>query len=553
MKHAVAILFLLLPASVLTPGQQATQQAATAQIEGAVSSAVDGHLLARARIFLRRTGQTDAYVTWTNADDDGHFLFRSVDDGTYEVAAEKAGFFTDPRKTHTQTLDVKAGDRISGVVIRLTPLAAVRGRIVNEHGDPLQEVQVRLLANEYLHGREFLNPAGLATTDDQGEYRIFGVQPGNYYLVVEYDVKKAHTNPFPGIPLKDAPLELSYPPLFYPFTSDLRQAQRVAVAAGAELLFDFAFLPTPSVSMEGRILNGMTGEPAKNPSVAAYWGDRITGITRKVEVNSKGDFKLDGIEPGPYTLIATMSQDGVNYSDFQVVEVGAGGLRDVQLALMPDFSVKGQVRFENAEDKLQNSLPRRVSIEFMPLVKNTGPFRVSAETRIQPGGAAPAKGVLEFAAQLHPGDRYRVSFPNLPENYYLKSLVVDGHEVSPSEVVIGGNGAELTLSVSPAGGQINGIVRDSKGQPAISHVVLAPDVERLTPELVRTVRSDRQGKFVLRGVAPGTYKLYAWEELDLNELLGQLELLKDFEGDCQLVHVDQNGTYAPELKLIAAR
>jgi hypothetical protein len=66
---------------------------------------------------------------------------------------------------------------------------------VNEHDDPVQDTQVRLLSKEYLHGREFLNPVAFATTDDRGEYRIFGIRPGNYYLVVEYDNKKAHANP----------------------------------------------------------------------------------------------------------------------------------------------------------------------------------------------------------------------------------------------------------------------------------------------------------------------------------------------------------------------
>jgi Carboxypeptidase regulatory-like domain len=326
------------------------------------------------------------------------------------------------------------------------------------------------------------------------------------------------------------------------------------VAAGDELHYDFAFVSVPSVDMEGRILNGMTGEPVKSPNIMAYWGDKMSGITRKVDVNPKGDFKLDGIEPGPYTLIASAVENGENYYDLRVVEVGVAGLKDVQLALMPDFTANGEVKFENPEDRPQDSLPRRVSVEFMPMETNTGPFRVNADQPIQRRGASGnVKGVLAFGAKLHPGNSYRVSIVNLPQDYYLRSVLVDGHEVSASDVAIHGNGSELVLLASPAGGHIEGIVRDSKGQPVASHVVLAANVDQLTPDLVRSVRSDRQGKFVLRGVTPGDYKLYAWEQLDLNELLGQLDLLKEFEGACQLVHVDENGTYNPEIKVIATR
>jgi hypothetical protein len=546
MKLAVATALLLLPA-ILAFGQSPNDEPAKAQVEGTVVSATNGQLLARARVFLRRTAQKDDYVTWIDADDYGHFVFKAVEAGTYDIQAEKAGFFTDPHKAPTPALDLESGDHIHGVVIRLLPFAAVSGRIVNEHDDPVQDAQVRLLAKEYLRGRELLNPVAVTTTDDRGEYRIFGVRPGNYYLVVEYDVKKARKNPFPGLPVRDAPPEVSYPPMFYPVTSDLRQAQRISVAAGGELHFDFAFLSAPSVSIEGKVVNGITGEPVKNPNIVAYWGDRITGITRKVDVMPNGEFKVDGIEPGPYTLIASMSQDRENYSDFQVVEAGMAGLKDVVLALMPDFDLIGQVRFENP----QQSSPHRVSVEFMPLDKNTGAFRATADLPERPPVAG-EKSTLLFSTKLHPGDRYRIGIPNLPQDYYVKSVLIDGHEVSRSEVVIHGK-SEIVLVASPAGGHIEGVVYNSQRQPVAGHVLLTPDVERMTPELIRSVRSDAQGRFVLRGVTPGNYKLYAWEELDLNELLSQLELLKNFEGECQLVHVDENGTYRPEIKAIAAR
>jgi hypothetical protein len=548
MKRIAAIHLVLLLGSVFALGQAPNE----ARIEGSVASATNGQLLARARVFIRRSAQKDDYVTWIDADDYGRFLFKNVEPGTYEILAEKAGYYTDPHKNPSTALEVKAGDRVNGVVIRLIPLAAVSGRIRNEHDDPVQDTQVRLLAKEYLHGRELLNPVGFAVTDDRGEYRIFGVRPGNYYLVVEYDAKKGHSNPFPGVPVKDAPPELSYPPLFYPLTSDLRQAQRISVSAGAELHFDFVFLSAPSVSVEGKVVNGITGEPAKNPSVAAYWGDRITGITRKVDLPAPGQFKLDGVEPGPYTLVASMSLDGQNYSDFQVIEVGVAGLKDVQLALMPDFDLHGQVRFENADNLPQDSIPRRASVEFMPLEKNTGAFRATASTRVHVPGVA-KESSLAFATKIHPGDRYRVDLPGLPQDYYLKSVLVNGHEVPTSEVAIHGNNVEIVLVASPAGGRIEGMVRNSKGEPVAGQVVLAPDVYRLAPEQVRTVRSDAQGRFTLHGIPPGNYKVYAWEQLDLNELLGQLDVLKDFEGECQLVHVDENGIYNPELKVIAGR
>lgn len=555
MKTLYVIRFLIattvLVGATLCLGQSQSEDQANAEIEGAVASATNGQLLARARVFLRRMAQKDDFVTWTEADDNGHFIFKALVSGPYEILAEKSGFFTDPHKAPNPALDVKPGDHVHGIVLRLLPLAVIRGRIVNEHNDPVQDTQVRLLDREYVNGRERLNQVRLATADDRGEYRIYGIRPGNYYLVVEYDVKKARPNPFPAVPVQNAPPQISYPPLFYPLTSDLRQAQRVTVVPGADLIFDFAFSSTRSVAVEGKVVNGLTGEPIKNPTIVAFWGDRITSITRKVDVAVTGEFRLDGIEPGPYTLSASVSVEGQNYTDFRVVEVGAAGLKDVELALMPDFGINGQIQFENSQsDNVQNGIPRRVSVEFMPLERNTGTFRASAQLHSQPS-AAENRSILHFTAKLHPGDHYRVGLPNLPQDYYLKSILIDGHEVSASQVSIQSGGSELVLVASPSGGHIQGIVRNGKGQPVSGQVILAADVYRLTAEQVRSVRTDNQGRFTLRGVTPGNYKLYAWEELDLNELLGQLDLLKNFESESQLVHVEESGTYNPELKAIA--
>ena len=53
--------------------------------------------------------------------------------------------------------------------------------------------------------------------------------------------------------------------------------------------------------------------------------------------------------------------------------------------------------------------------------------------------------------------------------------------------------------VSPAGGHIEGVVRNGKGDTVGAYLLLAPDVERLAPEMLRSVRTGANGKFVMRG------------------------------------------------------
>src|SRR5205085_10306272 len=211
---------------------------------------------------------------------------------------------------------------------------------------------------------------------------------------------------------------------------------------------------------------------------------------------------------GVYTLLASLTQDGENYSDFRVVEVGSAGLHDVQLAIMPSFSVNGHIHFD---DKPQQELAR-LPVEFTLTEKNAGVFRVTAQKRVSRG--APAN-VFDFPTKLHPGDHYRVALSNLPQDFYLKSVLVDGHEVPASAVVIYGKDGDLDLMVSSAGGHIEGVVRNSKGDTVGAYLLLAPDVERLAPEMLRCARTGANGKFVIRGVPPDSYKLYAWEQIDM--------------------------------------
>ena len=70
----------------------------TATVEGVVTSATNGRMLPHARVYLRSSLAKDNFVTWADSDDEGHFLFKALEEGTYEVSAEKPGFYVDERK-----------------------------------------------------------------------------------------------------------------------------------------------------------------------------------------------------------------------------------------------------------------------------------------------------------------------------------------------------------------------------------------------------------------------------------------------------------------------
>jgi len=522
----------------LAAGQSSNAQPTKAQVEGTVVSAAGGQLVPRALVMFRKGGRT----TLGRADDNAHFLVEGLDPGTYQISAGKQGYFTDERKAAMQpVVELAAGAHVKDVVVRIMPLAVITGRIVDYANDPVRGVEVRLLALEHYRGRERLNTVSSAISDDRGEYRIFDIRPGNYFLLAEHNLHKEWKKTTGVVPIKGSELDIAYPPVLFPATTDMLQAQKLAVNAGDEVRADFSLFPTQAASIQGRVVNGLTNLPIASPSVTAYWGQNTSLMARTAEITEdKSGFEIRGIGPGTYTLRTTFMDDGETFSDERVVQVGTQGLKDLVIAGLPDFEVNGHIRFENAR-----YAAFRPSVEFASVGTAVGSiFRV--------GATMPD---YQFTGKLHPGNHYRVNIPNLPQDSYLKSVRVAGREVANTDVVIGGRRTDIDLLVSPAGGHIEGTTLNDKHEPVGgSYVLLVPEFsDKVNGDLIRPARTDSKGKFVMRGVVPGSYKLFAFADVELSEMLNQPEMLKNYEQSSQSVRVEESGKYTLEIKPVPAQ
>ena len=73
---------------------------------------------------------------------------------------------------------------------------------------------------------------------------------------------------------------------------------------------------------------------------------------------------------------------------------------------------------------------------------------------------------------------------------------------------------EITLGSNP--GTVEGLALDRQGQPAVNvTVALTPDPPlRNRTDLYMSTQTDALGRFQLQNIAPGGYKLFAWEEVE---------------------------------------
>ena len=112
-------------------------------------------------------------------------------------------------------------------------------------------------------------------------------------------------------------------------------------------------------------------------------------------------------------------------------------------------------------------------------------------------------------------------------------------------------GGPLIITVSARAGQIEGVVLDDKQQPtAGASVVLVPEPKlRDRAEAFKDVTTDQYGRFVLKNLEPGAYKLFAWEDVEPGEYMDP-EFLKPVEEHGYAVRIHEGSRESAELKLI---
>jgi hypothetical protein len=119
-------------------------------------------------------------------------------------------------------------------------------------------------------------------------------------------------------------------------------------------------------------------------------------------------------------------------------------------------------------------------------------------------------------------------------------------------VTSGTNGA-IDIVLSGTGGQVEGVVLNADQQPATeASVVAVPDEPRRTQgRFYKEDRTDQYGRFTIKGLPPGRYKLFAWEDVEEGAYQDP-EFIKKFEALGEAVVIRENSHESAQLKLIPA-
>ena len=501
--------------------------AGTATIRGVVvSQETRPRPLRRARVAL--SGPALAIGRTAITRDDGTFAFEGVPAGQYSLTAAKDAFVP---MSYGATRSGRSGKRISvqsgespSLTIALPRGAVITGTITEVDGSPAQGVTVTALAPRLIgaFGERRFTGAGLSssTTDDRGVYRIFGLPAGDYVIGVQSQARAV------GLPVGDVRMmsggvpgsrNLAQAPVYYPNTTDLARASRVAVAAGEErpgIDIQIQYVPVATVS------GLLATTPGSHTAVTLARAGQIAGAesSRVSHTDADGRFSFTGVPPGQYLLIAQSIVESPAtpravtwFTADQTVD--GEDITGVALSPQATLTISGRLAFEGTRPPPPDLAGMR--LPSIPAAQMIGSMQVPLpQIRLEPGGRFAVTGIFPglyrlgaLASQPVPGLRTPLG------GWWLKSIVVNGRDIldGPLEIREGTDAAVATFADQAS--ELSGTVSDERGAPlaGVPIVVFSADraywffnSRRLVP-----LQTDAAGRYSVRNLPPGDYRVVA--------------------------------------------
>ena len=517
----IGILLLLLSVSLWAAQELPGPPAASPQpevkpedqssVEGTVLNARTKAPLAKAQVRLIRLDGPAATQNATTTDAAGRFKLNGVQPGEYRALATRGGFVRQvfgSGKIPT-SLTLAPQQTLTGLILELSPGAVIAGRVVDEDGEPL--ANVRLQAFRYVGSqgsRQFIPAGRSVSTDDQGGYRLFDLDSGRYYVSAAYSQRNGSIGEATAAPSGAVPAGVAddaFALAFYPGVVDPSQALPIQLHAGEERRgVDFRLAPAHGIRVRGRL----APSPERPQEVALMLAPLASGAAAMfasgpqppARIGPGGAFEFRGVTPGSYILTALWNRDGNPLRGRALVEAGSDDIDGLELALRLAVELKGRVRFESdSHPKLDLT---KLTVSLTSVQAAVG-FAGSAQSRLDAEGAFNLRNVVE-------GD-YRVEIGPLGEDAYLKALNFGGADASGKPLSVGEAPGTLELVLGVDGGQVQGTVTDGDKPVAGALVTAVPDSGR--EDLARAGRTGPSGRFSLRGLAPGDYMLYAFDDV----------------------------------------
>ena len=500
------------------PRERGAARSGTASLRGRVISSQTGTPLRRAQVTLTAAeGQMRRMAT---TDGEGRYEIRELPAGRFSISAIKAGYVTQqygqrrPFEPGTP-VSLADGESVERIDFALQSGSVITVRVTDDLNEPLAGAQIQVQRFQFgTDGQRRLTgasggPGFMNVTDDRGEYRAYGLSPGEY--VVSATIR--NIGGAPGNPDDNTD---GFAPTYYPGTVSVTDAQPISVGAAEERSVQFALVSARLSRISGTVMNS-EGVPAAGAQVMLTTrqgnGGSSSGGGR---VAADGTFSISGIAPGEHSIdVRPQTRPGQTGGEFASVPVTVSGsdITGLRIVTGKGASVRGRVVFEGTS-------PRNTPGASAPLRVMAVPADPTSRRLF--GGDPRSNGVVDengnFELAMATGSVFFVV--TTPQSWVTKSITIDGNDITdePFDSTGKQSVSGLVIRLTDKLTQVSGRVSDGRGQLVRDYVVVIQPAEAKEPlvagRLTRTARPDTNGRFDTRGLRPGRYIATAIEGIE---------------------------------------
>lgn len=478
----------------------AGQTGAPNNVSGAVVNLVTGEPIRRALVSV---GQL---LVFTGAD--GRFQAENVPEGLAVISARKPGYFgcameaCDPDGSPaTAMMTVRSG--ANEVLLKLVPESHIEGRIVDEDGEPVSNIQISAMGEHISDGLKQFRADNVAETNENGYYRIGRLLPGGY--VLETTARLAFQFQSPE---SSAAAPEMYPRFFYPNAAERSAAQLLDLKPGQDLRADFTLKAVASVRITGSISPLLPGLSVR--ALDSNGEETPLHLRFSPETGKFAAF----VPEGTWVLrFGSATPEGENYTAMETVTTNSSSIDNLRIVLQPLATVLVAISGHSSEDGEQQAAVLLVSKEaagkgeaFSSHSIQKTSQRANAISDVFPG----RYGVLVTAAN-ECVDSVNSGEVDLTEN---DLVVLPGSQTQAIKVALRSDCASLQLAAN------------SEGRDARATVILIPSSRVAVPSMIPLGPG---GTVTMSSLSPGDYGVYAFSNVEGLEYANP-EAMSEFSG-----------------------
>ncbi len=337
---------------------------------------------------------------------------------------------------------------------------------------------------------------GRGSTNDIGEFRVFGMPPGDYFVAAT----------FPNFMSGENVEHVTYAPTFYPGTGNAAEAQRLTLVAGQTVSnVVLPLLPVQPSHISGTVIDSHGRAVSKGfVNINQLIGGTVIG-GNGAPLGSDGTFTINGVAPGDYIL---RSGNGLLDGESAAMSVSVNGseVSGIQLVTAPPSVLRGRIVFGAGATPLKASAIPLNAVRSDPRLGN---------------GYVTVHDDLTFEIKATEG-HFLLRTPNPGPQWRLNRVLADGVDITDTGIDVPPNSTlsnivvEMTHHVS----ELSGRVFSGDGQTTRDAyvIVFTQDAARWTTQSRHVAMSRPASDELFHVLVPaGDYFVYAAADVEQGE------------------------------------